>query len=59
MEEGASKERIVAVGLLTNRDVNVLGPSFTRLWPIQDTPCFSRLLHAIEEADREIRNGTH
>lgn len=48
------KERIVAVGLLTQRDVDVLGQSFDRLWPVDETPCFGTLLSAIDEADREI-----
>ncbi len=50
-----SKDRIVAVGLLTENDLNLLGDSFTRLWQVEDTPCFSQLLEAIDEADREIR----
>jgi hypothetical protein len=50
-----SKDRIVAVGLLTEQDLNLLGHSFTRVWPVDDTPCFSQLLEAIDEADREIR----
>jgi hypothetical protein len=49
------RERIVAVGLLTQRDINMLGQSFDRLWPVDETPCFGELLHAIDEADREIR----
>ncbi len=49
-----SKERIVAVGLLTQQDVNLLGHSFTRLWPVDDTPCFQGLLEAIDAADREL-----
>jgi hypothetical protein len=48
---------IVAVGLLTRGDVERLGPTFARLWPVEDTPCFSELLRAIDEADREIRQG--
>lgn len=48
-------EGIVAVGLLTRNDVDVLGPSFTRLWPVEETPCFDGLLRAIDDADREIR----
>jgi hypothetical protein len=44
--------RIVAIGLLTQRDVEALGHSFTRLWPVEDTPCFDGLLRAIDEADR-------
>ena len=47
-------DRIVAVGLLTKRDVQLLGPTFDRLWPVEDTPCFSQLLQAIDEADREV-----
>lgn len=48
------KERIVAVGLLTQRDLDMLGQSFDRLWPVDETPCFGGLLSAIDEADREI-----
>jgi hypothetical protein len=46
--------RIVAVGLLTQRDVELLGQSFDRLWPVDETPCFGALLRAIDGADREI-----
>ena len=49
-----SEQRIIAVGLLTARDVEMLGPTFDRLWPVENTPCFSHLLQAIDEADREI-----
>jgi hypothetical protein len=52
-------ERVVAVGLLTGRDVARLGPTFTRIWRVEDTPCFSQLLQAIDEADREIRRAPH
>ena len=31
-------ERIVAVGLLTSRDLEVLGPTFDRIWPVEDAP---------------------
>lgn len=48
------KDRIVAVGLLTQRDVDVLGAGFKRLWPVDETPCFSQLLQAIDEADRDL-----
>ena len=50
-----SYEGIVAVGLLTQRDVEVLGPTFARLWPVEEAPCFSQMLQAIDEADRKIR----
>lgn len=49
-----SSERIVAVGLLTEHDVRLLGAGFDRLWPVDEAPCFSRLLRAIDEADREL-----
>ena len=48
-------QRIVAVGLLTQRDVDLLGPAFERLWPVDDASCFSQLLEAIDDADREAR----
>ncbi|HET7817293.1 MAG TPA: hypothetical protein VFK58_06915 [Sphingomicrobium sp.] len=47
-------ERIVAVGLLTQREVEILGHGFTRLWPVDETPCFSDLIRAIDEADRQL-----
>ncbi len=48
-----SQNRIIAVGLLTHRDVELLGPTFERLWPVEESPCFSQLLDAIDQADRE------
>ena len=49
-----SAERIVAVGLLTRKDVRLLGPTFDRLWPVEETPCFLQLLQAIDDADRHL-----
>jgi hypothetical protein len=46
--------RIVAVGLLTKRDLNMLGPSFDRIWPVEQAPSFSELLRAIDDADRQL-----
>ena len=48
-------DRIVAVGLLTEFDLNRLGDTFTRLWPVDDVPCFDELLQAIDEADRQLQ----
>lgn len=48
-------EGIVAVGLLTRNDVHLLGPSFDRLWPVDEMPCFTGLLEAIDKADRQLR----
>ncbi len=47
-----ANEGIIAVGLLTQRDVETLGIGFRRLWPIDEAPCFSELLQAIDEVDR-------
>lgn len=49
-----SYERIVAVGLLTRNDLSLLGPSFDRLWPVEEAPHFRGLLQAIDEADRRL-----
>ena len=49
-----ASERIVAVGLLTRNDVRLLGPTFDRLWPVDEAPCFSQLLAAIDDADRKL-----
>ena len=51
-----TREKIVAVGLLTSRDVGLLGPTFDRLWPVEDAPDFSELLHAIDRADEELQD---
>ena len=51
------KERIVAVGLLTQHDLNLLGHSFTRLWPVEDAQCFEGLIEAIDEAEREMERS--
>ena len=49
-----SPDQIVALGLLTRRDLDVLGTDFTRVYAIEETPCVGQLLRAIDEADREI-----
>lgn len=48
---------IVAVGLLTQGEVDLLGVDFDRLWPVEEAPCFPDLLRAIDEADRRIRQS--
>ena len=48
-------ERIIAVGLLTRRDLEVLGPTFDRIWPVEDAPHFNELLRAIDQADRNLQ----
>ena len=49
-----TEDRIVAVGLLTAGDVRLLGPTFQRAWPVEETPCFAQLRQAIDEADRDL-----
>lgn len=49
------QDRIVAVGLLTRRDLKLLGPTFDRLWPVEDAPAFEELLRAIDEADESLK----
>lgn len=44
--------KIIAFGLLTERDLQALGPSFSRAWPVDEAPCFTQLLAAIDQADR-------
>ena len=48
-----SNERIVAVGLLTQSNLDALGAALKQVFPIYETPYFTELLHAIDEADRK------
>ena len=50
-------ERIVAVGLLTQRELNILGPTFERAWPVEEAPSFNELLRAIDEADGKLQQS--
>jgi hypothetical protein len=50
-------ERIVAVALLTQRDLSLLGPTFDRVWPVEEAPSFSELLRAIDEADARLQHA--
>ena len=43
-------ERIVAVGLLTARDLEMLGGGFRRMFPVDDGHEFDALLLAIDRA---------
>lgn len=49
------EDRIVAIGLLTERDVFAFGNRLTRIYPIDEVPCFGTLLADIDDADRELR----
>lgn len=45
------QKQIVAIALLTSEE---LGSSFSRAYPVIDTPCYGALLAAIDEADRAL-----
>lgn len=44
-------ERIVAIGLLTQTHLSMLGSSLKQVIPITDDNCFDALLQALNEAD--------
>ncbi|MDQ0838269.1 hypothetical protein [Sphingomonas faeni] len=50
-------DRIVAIGLLTQRDVFALGHDLSRVYPIDDAPCFGALLGAVDDADRAFHRA--
>jgi hypothetical protein len=54
-------ERVIAIGLLTLSDLERLGATFSRLWPLDENTDFADLLRAIDEAEgklrRELRAG--
>jgi hypothetical protein len=49
-----AEDRIVALALVTQSELQMLGPSFRRAFAIDETPCFGELLRAIDDADREL-----
>ena len=51
----AENDRIVAVGLLTERDLAVLGQGFRRAYPLNQGHDFDELLQAIDEAEQAAR----
>lgn len=48
-------EPIVAVGLLTQNDLNLLGSGFRRAFRLDAKPCFEELLAAIDDAEKDRR----
>jgi hypothetical protein len=51
-------EKIVAVGLLTERELKLVGESLQRLYLVDDDRTFDPLLAAIDAADRKQGHGT-
>ena len=50
-----AENRIIAVGLLTRRDLDRLGSNLARVWPVEEAPGFEELLEAIDQADRQLQ----
>lgn len=46
--------RVVAVGLLTQDEVSLIGAQLSRLYPIKDDCQFADLIEAIDQADRDF-----
>jgi hypothetical protein len=49
------RERIVAIGLLTQSDLDLLGSGFRRAFLVDETPCFDDMIRAIDIADQKAR----
>lgn len=52
------RDRIVAVGLLTQKELGLLGPAFDRAWPVDKAPQFDDLIKAIDEAEERLNRET-
>ena len=52
------RDRVVAVGLLTARDLEVLGQGFTRLFPVDSDDVFSDLLIQLGQIERQQQSNT-
>lgn len=44
-------DSIVAIGLLTQRDLHALGGAFDRAFPIDDVPHFEELIRLLDATD--------
>lgn len=55
MPEG---EPVVAVALLTQRDIERYGANLSRCYRIEETPDFDALLHLIDRADTALHART-
>ncbi len=55
-----TRDRIVALALVTQSELDRLGSNFERAYPIDEAPCFEDLLAAIDAADRDLaRDRNH
>jgi len=48
------REPVVAVALLTREELDLIGPTLERVWPVEQVPGFEDLLRAIDEADERL-----
>jgi len=55
----ADSGRFVAIGLLTQRDLDVLGSSFRGVFPLDNAAVFDDLLEAISASERQARPDTN
>ena len=53
----AESPPIVAIGLLTQHELELLGLGLDRVFPIDAENAFEDLVRAIDEADRRCRSG--
>jgi len=49
-EQNVVDEPIVAIGLLTERQMRMLGPAHSYVWPVAEASCAAELLEAIDQA---------
>jgi hypothetical protein len=49
------RDRIVAVALLTEENMKVYGSCLSKVFPIDETPCFTELIDAIDRAEQQMR----
>ncbi len=61
-----TEERIVAVGLLTQRDLDVLGSGFRRLFTVEEPACsaisstnWTKLMLSLSEGASQSRLSSH
>jgi hypothetical protein len=52
-----SGSRIVGVALLTEEDLQTIGCTLSKVWPVESEPELEDLLSAIDEADRRLTPG--
>ena len=52
-ERPRDTSRVIAVGLLTQRDLDILGSGFRRAIPLNEAGDFDYLLELIDQAERD------